>query len=68
MRKFFYVTAIYGTKVVALLGPYDNHAAALENVDRGRSMALGYDKSGKASFASYGTSGSDEEFKTVFGK
>ena len=67
MRKFFYVTAIHGQKVVALLGPYGTHAEALANVDRGRSKALDYDKSGKASFASYGTSGSDEQLKTAFG-
>jgi hypothetical protein len=51
----YYVTARHGKRAVALLGPYETHAEAIENVERGSRLAINYDQTGRAAFADYGT-------------
>lgn len=63
--KFFYVSAIDGSKRYLIAGPYDDHAAALEKVDPVRNHAC--DRDGRAHFMAWGTAGSEEPFKTPLG-
>lgn len=51
----YYVSVIDGPRKGFLLGPYDTHAEALENVDRGRELALKTDNASRTWFYSYGT-------------
>lgn len=39
----FYVTVINGKRTGFLLGPYDSHQDALDNVERGRELAIDAD-------------------------
>lgn len=64
-KKYYYVSVMDGDRRGLLLGPYNTHVEALENVDRGKSLALKHDC--KAWFYGYGTAGSNEVFNTVFG-
>jgi len=65
VRKFFYVSAIDGTKRYLIAGPYPDHAAALAKVDSVRKTAEEIDP--RAVFMAWGTAGSDEEIKTPMG-
>lgn len=49
----YYVTARYGKAVAYLLGPYDTHAEALSNIERGTQLANDADP--RAAFAAFGT-------------
>lgn len=51
----YYVTVRNGLRTGGLLGPYDTHAEALENVDRGRKLALASDNETRSWFYTYGT-------------
>ncbi|AGR47655.1 hypothetical protein PHIM7_13 [Sinorhizobium phage phiM7] len=68
----YYVTIVDGRRIGALLGPYDTHQEALDNVDRGKELALNGndDPSNRAWWYAYGTTKIDAETlpKTVFGK
>ena len=61
----FYVSVRDGSKVGFLLGPYDTHQQALDQVGRGRDLAYEHDP--KAPWYGYGTAGSTSELKSVFG-
>lgn len=50
----YYVTIIRGKRVGFLLGPYSSHQESLDNVDRGRTLAM--DADGRAAFDAFGTS------------
>jgi hypothetical protein len=65
-HKYYYVTVINGQRKGFLLGPYNTHEEALQNVDKGRELAEQSDS--WACHYAYGTAGSDVEIKTVFGK
>lgn len=65
-KKFYYVSVIDGPRKGLLLGPYPTHDEALKNVDRGKDLAYKADL--KSAFYAFGTAGSDDELKTVFGK
>lgn len=64
-RKFYYVSAIDGTKKYLIAGPYPDHAAALAKVDHVRREAEEIDP--RAVFMAWGTAGSDEEIRTPMG-
>jgi hypothetical protein len=64
-KRFYYVTVTSDNRKGFLLGPYNTHQAALNNVERGKELAFEHD--GFADFYAYGTAGSDTEIKTVFG-
>ena len=64
--RFFYVSVIDGKRRALLAGPYDTHAEALALVEQVRRKA--YDIDPKSHFYAFGTAGSDEELKTLFGK
>jgi hypothetical protein len=51
----YYVTVRNGSRTGGLLGPYDTHAEALANVDRGRQLALDSDNATRSWFYEYGT-------------
>ncbi len=61
----YFVTVRDGARSGFLLGPYDTHSEALENVDRGRHLAESRD--GFAGFYSYGTARAPKR-ATVFGR
>ncbi len=65
-HKYYYVTVINGNKKGFLLGPYNTHEEALQNVDKGIKLAEQSDS--WACHYAYGAAGSDAEIKTVFGK
>jgi hypothetical protein len=50
--------------IVTLLGPYESHAEAMENVKRGRELAIEHDR--RSVFDGFGTTQAPER-KTVFG-
>lgn len=68
--KLFYVTVRDAGRTGWLLGPYELHAEALANVDRGRSLAENVDV--RAVWYAFGTAGVPrdlaEKIKPVFGK
>lgn len=64
-KRFYYVTVTSDNQKGFLLGPYNTHQAALNNVERGKELA--YNNDNFAHFYAYGTAGSDTEIKTVFG-
>jgi hypothetical protein len=51
----YYVTVRNGSRTGGLLGPYDTQAEALENVERGRKLALASDNETRSWFYEYGT-------------
>jgi len=61
----FYVSVLDGNRKGYLLGPYDTHQEALDNVKRGTKMA--YDSDTKAPWYAYGTASTERILKTVFG-
>jgi len=61
----FYVSVLDGKRAGFLLGPYATHREALNQVDRGRTLAHGADP--RAPFYAFGTAGSAEMLPTVFG-
>lgn len=65
-KKHYYVSVVDGPRKGLLLGPYATHEEALAQVERGKELANKADP--RAAFYGYGTAGSDEVFKTVFGK
>lgn len=64
-RKFYYVSAIDGTRKYLIAGPYPTHADALSKVGSVRQEAEEIDA--RAVFMAWGTAGSDEEIKTPMG-
>ncbi len=64
-RTNFYVSVISGTRKGMLAGPYGSHADALAKVNNVRTLARDADP--RADWYFYGTAGSDDVFKTVFG-
>jgi hypothetical protein len=64
--RFFYVSVIDGKRRALLAGPYDTHDEALALVEQVRRKA--YDIDPKSHFYAFGTAGSDEELRTLFGK
>jgi hypothetical protein len=64
----YYVSVVNGLFYGLLLGPYDTHAEALANVDRGRSLADAADP--RSHWYAFGTARNTnpEPRKTVFGK
>lgn len=67
----YYVTVRDGSRTGALLGPYDTHAIALENVERGKQLALDSDNATRSWFYAYGTTRLETRGKLpngVFGK
>jgi uncharacterized protein YegJ (DUF2314 family) len=65
-KEHYYVTVLDGKRKGFLLGPYSTRQEALDNVERGKKLAL--DNDDFADFYYYGTAGSDDIIKTVFGK
>jgi hypothetical protein len=68
-RPYNYVSVIdpdNPAKRGLLLGPYPTHAEALANVERGRKLAE--EANPWACFFAFGTAGSAESRRTVFGK
>lgn len=66
----YYVTVKNGNRTGGLLGPYETHEEALENVERGKQMALDSDGQSRSWFYAYGTSKittKGELPKSVFG-
>lgn len=65
--KRYYVTVRDAGRTGWLLGPYDTHALALENVERGRRLAE--QANAYAHFYAFGTASVDGERqpRTVFG-
>lgn len=63
----YFVSVIDGTRIGYLLGPYPDHATALENVELGRQLAEVNDLF--ACFYAYGTCSAPTGLikKTVFG-
>lgn len=49
----FYVTCMDADRRAVLLGPFETHSEALNNVDRGRDLACAVDE--RAWFYAYGT-------------
>lgn len=49
------VSVIDGPRKGLLLGPYDTHDAALQNVERGKQLAFGTDGASRTWFYAYGT-------------
>lgn len=66
-KKFYYCSIIDGRKQGLLAGPYPDHKTALDKVQAVKDMAYAANPA-QAAFAAFGTAGSNEEFKTVFGK
>lgn len=64
----YYVSVIDGPHKGLLLGPYDTHEQALDNVGRGRDLANGTDC--RAAFYSFGTCSApvNHPLKTAFGR
>lgn len=67
----FFVTIVDGPKVGWLLGPYDTHWEAMNQVDRGRRMAREVNDR-ETAFAGFGTTGVKDwkwrKISPVFGK
>lgn len=65
----YYVSVIDGPRKGLLLGPYDTHEAALQNVDHGKNLAYESDNYSRSWFYAYGTCRveSDKLPKSVFG-
>ena len=65
----FYVSVVDGSRYGLLLGPYETHDEALQNVERGKKLALESDGASRSWFYSYGTVkiSSAKPGKTVFG-
>lgn len=51
----FYVSVIDGPRKGFLLGPYDTHDEALQNVERGKQLAFDTDGASRTWFYAYGT-------------
>lgn len=67
-RKF-YVSVRDAGRTGILLGPYSSHSEALENVERGKTLAR--DANPWAAFYSFGTCSTDashEDLEAVFGR
>lgn len=64
-RKFYYVSAIDGSKKYLIAGPYAAHADAAAKVEEVRKKADELD--GRAWFMAWGTAGSDAEHTTPMG-
>lgn len=66
----YYVTVRDGKRTGFLLGPYETHDEALENVERGKGLAFRTDNATRTWFYSYGTTKvTHEELpKSVFGR
>jgi hypothetical protein len=64
-RAFYYVSCVDFQRRALLAGPYATHPEALAKVDKVRAMGVKADP--RADFYAFGTSGSDESVKTVFG-
>ena len=66
----YYVTVKDGPRTGFLLGPYDTHAEALANVERGEVLAMETDNATRTWFYAYGTSKltADQLPNGVFGK
>lgn len=62
----YYVSATNNGRYVLLLGPYDTHQEALENVARGTQLA--YDADPRAPWYAYGTLSTDATRTTAFGR
>ncbi|KKM60477.1 hypothetical protein LCGC14_1541460 [marine sediment metagenome] len=65
--RWFYVTVVEGQRVGFLLGPYSTHQETVNNVDRGRKLAVAADS--WADFYSFGTASlpAGNSRRTVFG-
>lgn len=65
----FFVTVVDGPRTGFLLGPYDTHAEALANVERGKRLAHESDNYSRSWFYAYGTARVKRGNlpKTVFG-
>ena len=63
----FYVTIVRDQRVGYLLGPYQGHQEAIDNVERGRKLAC--DADAWADFDSFGTASlpTDQGRRAVFG-
>ena len=61
----FYVTVVDDGRHGFLLGPYDTHSEAKDNVNRGRSLAEKSDV--RAAFYGFGTAQAVDGKRTVFG-
>lgn len=55
-RSGYYVTVRDGSRTGGLLGPYETHEEALQNVERGRQLAHESDGATRSWFYAYGTS------------
>jgi hypothetical protein len=64
-RAFYYVSCVDFQRRTLLAGPYATHPEALAKVDKVRAMGGKADP--RAAFYAFGTAGSDESVKTVFG-
>jgi hypothetical protein len=65
--RFFYVSAIDGSRRALVAGPYDTHAEALAKIDEARHAAEKLDP--RAIFAAWGTAGSRVDVgRTFLGK
>jgi hypothetical protein len=65
-KRYYYVSVLDAKRKGLLLGPYDTHQEALDNVSRGRELAEQADA--WAWGYAFGTAGSDVIVKTVFGR
>lgn len=65
----YYVTVKDGPRTGFLLGPYDTHAEALAQVERGEKLAMQTDNATRTWFYAYGTTRVTAEKlpKSVFG-
>ncbi len=61
----FYVTVVDGKRHGFLLGPYSTHQEAIDNVDRGCTLANDADP--RAAFYAFGTASTKDARRTVFG-
>jgi hypothetical protein len=66
--RVFYVSVMDGRRKGVLLGPYETHREALDNVAQGRELANEADP--RASFYAFGTCSAPEarSLRTVFGR
>lgn len=65
MKKHYYVSVINGSRKALLAGPYASHDAALAKVRVVSDKAAAADPRG--AFYAYGTAGSDDVLRTLFG-
>lgn len=66
----FYVTVIHGERTGYLLGPFDTHAEAIANVERGKKLAETHNTRALFGDFAYGTASAPcgTNIDTVFGK